>query len=1081
MSGISERNPFVGPRPIQRGEPLYGRDLEIRELYNRLQARRLVVLHSPSGAGKSSLVQAGLVPRLIDAGYDVWKPIRVNLDPGDLGSVPEGTNRYLLSAMISLEDELPEASRRSPGTLAGLDFREYLEKRPRRKGRGSQPVVLIFDQFEEVLTVAALAVDAKRAFFAAVGQALEAEKYWALFLIREDHLGALAPYRDRVPTQLSNTFRLDLLGLEGARAAAKNLAEQGGRGFPAVDQLIRDLSTVQVQQADGSFLAEPGLYVEPVQLQVVCRRLWDAMPADRLSIDQADIEAYASVSSALGSYYADALRSIAAGDVATERALREWVGTKLIVGGIRSQVRQEAGKSAGLDNVRIRQLLDSYLVRTEQRAGVHWFELSHDRLVEPVQLDNKAWETNNLHPLQVQARLWEDSHRSAALLLGVEALRSAQTWAQAHQALLTEGEREFLALSQEQRERDNAARRRLVALAAVAGVVAVVVGVLAAVAWAAQQAAVDAKEEADKQLRAAQAAGLTAKEAKEDADRQRNAAVVEKDGAELARKIAKAAEATAVTARKENERLLQDMFRAALRSLIVNRAREGSLSGEVVVDNRWSPLLEHESPIDGKKQRFAAFTVIGDAGRIVVAGHDAVLSAADKGGYSAFLEMTSKWLLGEQKQGRVIVLADGDRKSPTLAKLAKNLATLKYEHTIKSSFDDLSDAGMLIVANRHQDFTDDEIQAIKDFIARGGGMLAVGVGWSWIESKAAKGKAPHTPDNYPMNRLMDGFGARWNDKKIEGLEQPPEPRVTLYEGRFYEGASQSFGVGSHDVHTFKRIGDNRVSSVKVDAGLRVTLYEDIGFKGNTLPLAADTTHLEYFEDLCSGIKVERVRPNEALKVNAMQAAIQASPAPPDEAVFYESADFTGRATSYGVGRHTNLGLGDDQISSVKVPSGMKVTLYENADFTGRKEVLRYDTQSLPRFNDMCSAIEVQQLTAAERVPLNFGNTGIYFDLDKDTIKPRSRPVLDRFVAVLKEFTFIRIEIAGHTASIGSRAYNMDISRRRAQSVKRYLVEHGIDENRIETRGAGPDEPVADNDTPAGRAKNNRIEMQRIDD
>lgn len=317
--------------------------------------------------------------------------------------------------------------------------------------------------------------------------------------------------------------------------------------------------------------------------------------------------------------------------------------------------------------------------------------------------------------------------------------------------------------------------------------------------------------------------------------------------------------------------------------------------------------------------------------------------------------------------------------------------------------------------------------------------------------------------------------------EIEGLEQPPEPRVTLYEGRFYEGASQSFGVGSHDVHTFKRIGDNRVSSVKVDAGLRVTLYEDIGFKGNTLPLAADTTHLEYFEDLCSGIKVERVRPNEALKVNAMQAAIQASPAPLDEAVFYESADFTGRATSYGVGKHTKLGLGDDQISSVKVPSGMKVTLYENADFTGRKEVLRYDTQSLPRFNDMCSAIEVQQITAAERVPLNFGNTGIYFDLDKATIKPKSRPTLDRLVAVLKEFTFIRIEIIGHTASTGSRAYNMEISGRRAQSVKRYLVEHGIDENRIETRGAGPDEPVADNDTPAGRAKNNRIEMQRIDD
>ena len=68
MSGISERNPFVGPRPIEQGEPLHGRDVEVRELYNRLQARRIVVLHSPSGAGKSSLVQAGLIPRLAEGG-----------------------------------------------------------------------------------------------------------------------------------------------------------------------------------------------------------------------------------------------------------------------------------------------------------------------------------------------------------------------------------------------------------------------------------------------------------------------------------------------------------------------------------------------------------------------------------------------------------------------------------------------------------------------------------------------------------------------------------------------------------------------------------------------------------------------------------------------------------------------------------------------------------------------------------------------------------------------------------------------------------------------------------------------------
>jgi len=107
--------------------------------------------------------------------------------------------------------------------------------------------------------------------------------------------------------------------------------------------------------------------------------------------------------------------------------------------------------------------------------------------------------------------------------------------------------------------------------------------------------------------------------------------------------------------------------------------------------------------------------------------------------------------------------------------------------------------------------------------------------------------------------------------------------------------------------------------------------------------------------------------------------------------------------------------------------------------------------------------------------------GIYFDLDKDTIKPRSRPVLDRAVAIFTEFLDVRVAIAGHTDSTGAPAYNRDLSQRRADAVKRYLVEHGIDAARIETRGAGPDEPIDTNRTPAGRAKNRRIEFELIID
>ncbi|HFE44573.1 MAG TPA: OmpA family protein [Nannocystis exedens] len=103
--------------------------------------------------------------------------------------------------------------------------------------------------------------------------------------------------------------------------------------------------------------------------------------------------------------------------------------------------------------------------------------------------------------------------------------------------------------------------------------------------------------------------------------------------------------------------------------------------------------------------------------------------------------------------------------------------------------------------------------------------------------------------------------------------------------------------------------------------------------------------------------------------------------------------------------------------------------------------------------------------------------GIYFDLNKDTIKPKSMPVLDRAVDVLKEFPSINIEISGHTDSTGTREYNLDLSNRRAGSVKNYLVEHGIEDSRIKVRGAGPDEPIDTNKSAAGRAKNRRIEFE----
>jgi hypothetical protein len=767
MSGLSDHNPFVGPRPIQRGEALYGRKTEVRELHEQLQARRIVVLHSPSGAGKSSLVQAGLIPRLERSKFfDVWRPIRVNLDPVNFEGLPDGTNRYLLSAMVSLEDELPEAHRRSPVELATLGFRTYLETRPRRKSRADHSVVLLFDQFEEVLSVAPRDVEAKEAFFTQVGEALDADKYWALFIIREDYLAALAPYRDRIPTQLSNTFRLDLLGVDGAREAAVKLVEEGGRSFPAVDKLIRDLSSVHVQRPDGTFAVEQGLHVEPVHLQVVCRRLWDAMPEDDLSIDEEDIEAYAGVSTSLAGYYADAVRNIADGDPALERAIRDWVGTKLIVGGIRSQIRREAGNSSGLDNEHIQKLLDSYLVRTEQRAGASWFELGHDRLVEPILEDNEAWRRGHLHPLQVQATLWEDGGRGQALLLGSDALPDALAWAEDNPTLVTEAEREFLDASQARCAEQAVARRRQRIFTTALAVVALAALALGLFARSLQINAEQKRHEAE--------------QAQHDAEQAQHEAELLRRRADTARGDAEKAKLRALGAQKKNERLARDvlrqMFQIALRRF-VDGIGKGDQSGEIEVDERWTPLLERGN------QRFAAANIIDGGGRIIVAGNAGLL------GEPLFLEISGEWLLGDQARRGVAVLTQRRGSYRRLEALRRGLSAMGYAHEIDPALDGLaeqSEIGLLVVDNRWSpELRPEDVATVEAFVRGGGGLLAVGDGHEWLDHEAGEGEPTPTLDNYPMNELITPFGARFTGETIapETFDKHADEAAVYFENR----------------------------------------------------------------------------------------------------------------------------------------------------------------------------------------------------------------------------------------------------------------------------------------------------------
>ena len=106
--------------------------------------------------------------------------------------------------------------------------------------------------------------------------------------------------------------------------------------------------------------------------------------------------------------------------------------------------------------------------------------------------------------------------------------------------------------------------------------------------------------------------------------------------------------------------------------------------------------------------------------------------------------------------------------------------------------------------------------------------------------------------------------------------------------------------------------------------------------------------------------------------------------------------------------------------------------------------------------------------------------GVYFDFDKATIKPEGKVVLNEAAALLKTHDRVVVEVAGHTDSVGTDAYNQGLSERRANAVKDYLTAQGIKASRLTARGYGESRPVASNDTDAGRAENRRVELIVLD-
>jgi hypothetical protein len=341
--------------------------------------------------------------------------------------------------------------------------------------------VLILDQFEEILTVDPTDWNNQAVFFRELGAALHDGHVWALISMREDYMGGLDRFVRYVPGHLRTTYRLDFLDRTAAKAAIQLPARERGVEFAddAASELVARLASVQVARPGGAARDVDAPYVQPFQLQVVCRRLWKVVARARgnefSAIELRDVEDHADIAKALSAYYSAAMVDVARETGVEETVIRRWFEQQLITKhGFRTQTLT-GPEAEGTDPAAVlRALQETYLVRSDTRAESTWYELSHDALIGAVLDDNRKWFRGSLKPWQLAARTWVEDRQRTRLLTGPD-LRAAQR--DANWANPTEDERMFLDESIRV-ERDRGTRSRLQSVLAGLGLVVIIQAVV---------------------------------------------------------------------------------------------------------------------------------------------------------------------------------------------------------------------------------------------------------------------------------------------------------------------------------------------------------------------------------------------------------------------------------------------------------------------------------------------------------------------------------------------------------------------------------------------------------------------------
>ena len=156
----------------------------------------------------------------------------------------------------------------------------------------------------------------------------------------------------------------------------------------------------------------------------------NALSPDGISIELDDVIALGNVDDALAQFYVDQIAAVAVSTGVSERLIRTWFDESLVTEqGFRTQVLDGPGNAG---EIVLRELENAHLIRADSRRGTVWYELSHDRLVAPIQQNNAIWQATHLSTLQREATEWDRQSRPAGLLISGGVLAEAEEWAAEH-------------------------------------------------------------------------------------------------------------------------------------------------------------------------------------------------------------------------------------------------------------------------------------------------------------------------------------------------------------------------------------------------------------------------------------------------------------------------------------------------------------------------------------------------------------------------------------------------------------------------------------------------------------------------